>query len=92
MIAKKTAQIRNREGLHFRSWGLLTAEASRFDSDIRVTRWGVVVNGKEMSALAAIVKAGDYRGGVLELEATGSDAEAAVMALYALIEDGFGEL
>jgi phosphocarrier protein len=91
MIAKKTARITNAEGLHFRSWGALVKLADHYDSEIRITRSGITVNAKEMISLALLATQGELQGGIVEIEAVGCDAIAAIAALWEFVENGCGE-
>lgn len=81
------ATIRNLQGFHFRPVGKLTQMAQQFASDIRIDFNGTTVNGKSALECALL---GAPQGSVLELTATGPDADEAVRQLAELIENRFG--
>jgi phosphocarrier protein len=93
MSVKQSISIINEEGLHFRAWLKLVRAASRYVSEVRITRLGVSVDAKEMGSLVRLLRgAGEVHcGGVIEIEATGCDAEEAVKALCEQVENRFGE-
>jgi len=80
--------IVNKLGLHARPAMEFVDCASRFTSEVFVKRGDQSVNGKsimEMMLLAATA------GTVLEVEATGDDAQAAIDELVKLVASGFDE-
>lgn len=80
---QRTVRITNPQGLHMRPISAFAEMASRFDCTVTVTKDGRRVNGKsplELMFLAA------EQGSELLLEASGSDAEAALDALAALLD------
>ena len=80
--------INNKLGLHARPSAQITQVASRFASDIHIARNGRRVNAKSIMGVMMLA-AGP--GSVVTVDAEGSDAQAAVEALGALIDSGFGE-
>jgi phosphoenolpyruvate---glycerone phosphotransferase subunit DhaM len=80
----RTVTLRNRDGLHARP----AAEFVTLASTLGVP---VTVNGRDATSLLAIMGLGLTRGATVELSASGDGAEAAVVALAALVESGFGE-
>jgi phosphocarrier protein HPr len=80
--------IRNRKGLHARASAKFVKCAETFDSDIVVVREGQSVGGTSIMGLMMLA-AGP--GSVLSIRAEGTDSGAALAALIALVEDGFGE-
>lgn len=85
---KANVTIVNKLGLHARPAMEFVDCASRFASDVFVKRGVQSVNGKsimEMMLLAATA------GTVLEVEATGDDAQAAIDELVKLVASGFDE-
>lgn len=80
----RTVVLANKDGLHARPAAEFVKLASTFDS--RIT-----VNGKDAKSLLGIMALGLSQGAVVEIAATGSEAEAAVSALADLVESGFGE-
>ena len=90
---RRSVEILNGLGLHLRPAEKFVRLASRFRSDIRVTRQGTdasgeVVDGKSILSLAMLAA---ERGTQLEVEARGPDAEEALTALVALISARFYE-
>jgi phosphocarrier protein len=80
--------IVNKLGLHARASALFVKTASQFDSDIKVLREGVEVNGKSIMGIMMLAAA---KGTQIHLKVAGSDEEAAFQKLGELIENGFGE-
>ena len=62
--------------------------ASRFQSEVTITRDDMEVNGK--SIMGVMMLAAEC-GATIVLRATGPDADAAVTALQALVDAKFGE-
>jgi phosphocarrier protein len=82
------AELINRSGLHLRAAGLVVEVSQQFQSRVRVMCNGVPADGRSILDLMLL---GAECGSLLELEATGPDAEDAVAALSTLIQDGFYE-
>lgn len=80
--------MRNVKGLHARASAKFVKCAETFDAAISVTREGSTVGATSIMGLMMLA-AGP--GSELELIAQGPDAEAALAALVALVNDGFGE-
>jgi phosphotransferase system HPr (HPr) family protein len=83
--------LRNPSGLHARPAALFVQTAGRFQSEIRVrnlTTGLPAVNGK---SILNVVTIGALQGNQIAIHAEGADAQAALAALKALVEDGFGE-
>ena len=87
-VAREERKIRNRAGMHARAAVRFVQLAAHFKSDIRVLKDGTSVNGKSIMGLLTLVAA---LGFTIIIEAEGPDAEAAVAALAALVDNGFGE-
>ncbi len=75
-------------GLHARPAAAFVRLAGRFDSDIRVARDGLEVNGK--SIMGVLMLAAE-QGAELTIRGEGPDAEPALEALVELVAGGFGE-
>jgi len=82
------ATIVNKLGLHARPSAALTQTATRFKSDVWLTKGTRRVNGKSIMGVMMLAAA---RGATLKIEADGPDEDAALAALAALIGSGFGE-
>lgn len=87
-VIEKTFVIKNKLGLHARAASLFVQLASKFDSDILVSKNDQEVNGKSIMGILILAAA---QGTQITLRVSGEDAEAAASALGKLIEDGFGE-
>ncbi len=87
-VIEKTFVIKNKLGLHARAASLFVQLASKFDSDILVSKNDQEVNGKSIMGILILAAA---QGTQITLRVSGEDAEAAAVALGKLIEDGFGE-
>jgi phosphocarrier protein len=81
-------EIINKLGLHARASTKLTQTASKFASEIWVTRNGRRVNAKSIMGVMMLAAA---KGSFVTIDATGADEVQAIEALTALINDYFGE-
>jgi len=82
------ATIDNKLGLHARASAKLTELASRFQSEVWLTRNGRRVNAKSIMGVMMLAAG---KGATVTIETEGADAEAALGAIRALIADKFGE-
>ncbi len=80
--------IVNKLGLHARASALFVKTASRFQSEVRLAREGVEVNGKSIMGIMMLAAA---KGTVVRLTVEGVDEAEAFQAIVELIRDGFGE-
>ncbi|MCA3255626.1 MAG: HPr family phosphocarrier protein [Alphaproteobacteria bacterium] len=83
-----TVLIRNKRGLHARASAKFVTIAAGFTADIEVAKDGSGVNGTSIMGLMMLAAA---TGDEIRITAAGPDAEAALAALVALVEDKFGE-
>jgi phosphocarrier protein HPr len=74
--------------MHARAAVKFVQLAAHFKSEIRVMKDGASVNGKSIMGLLTLVAA---LGFTIVIEAEGPDAQDAVTALAALVDNGFGE-
>ncbi len=81
-------EIINKLGLHARASTKLTQTASKYVSEVWITRNGRRVNAKSIMGVMMLAAA---QGSFVTLEAQGTDEQAAIDALAALIADYFGE-
>jgi phosphocarrier protein HPr len=86
--ASRRATIVNRRGLHARAAARFVRLAEQYAAAVEVAKDGVTVPGTSIMGLMMLA-AGP--GSCLEIQARGPDAEAALDALVALVENGFGE-
>ena len=87
-VSACVALIRNQRGLHARASAKFVQLAEQFDADIQVAKDGQSVGGTSIMGLMMLAAA---PGCAIEITARGKEAEAAINALRALVEDGFGE-
>jgi phosphocarrier protein HPr len=87
-MTKANVTISNRLGLHARASAKLTKLAGTFRSDVHLSRNGRRVNAKSIMGVMMLAAG---IGTEVEVDAEGPDAQAAVDAIVALIEDKFGE-
>ncbi len=87
-VASRTATIRNVRGLHARAAARFVRCASEFQAAITVRKDGRSADGKSMLGLMVLSAS---LGTSVSIEASGHDADSAVAALGALVDDGFGE-
>ena len=80
--------IVNALGLHARAAAKFVKIASRFKSQIRVTRGQQTTDGKSILGLLLLAAA---RGSTLTISADGLDETEAISALSSLVERGFEE-
>lgn len=85
----QTVKIVNKKGLHGRASGMFARLAGTFTSDIRVSHEGETANGTHIMDLLMLTA---HKGCEIEISVAGADQEAALTALVALVDDGFGEL
>jgi len=82
------ATIVNKLGLHARPSAALTQTATRFKSDVWLTKGTRRVNGKSIMGVMMLAAG---LGVEIEVETSGPDEVAASEALLALIQNKFGE-
>ena len=87
-MARRVATICNQLGLHARAAARFVTKVKQFDAEVWVRKNGTTVPGNEILELLLLDAP---RGTVVELMATGREAEAAVAALAKLIECKFNE-
>ncbi len=81
-------EIVNKLGLHARASAKLTQTASAFRAEIWISRNGRRVNAKSIMGVMMLAAA---KGSRVLIETEGDDAQSALSALEALINDRFGE-
>jgi phosphocarrier protein len=82
------ALVGNKLGLHARAAAKLTELASRFQSEVWLTRNGRRVNAKSIMGVMMLAAA---KGAIVTVETDGTDADAALTAIQDLIANKFGE-
>jgi phosphocarrier protein HPr len=87
-VVTKDLTIINKKGLHARATAKFVQCAERFEADITVTRSDETVGA---TSIMGILTLGAGIGTVITVSATGAQAQEAVEAIEALINDKFGE-
>src|SRR5712691_9844952 len=80
---RRTCTICNQKGLHARAAARFVKTAAQFDAQVWVRKNGTEVSGRSIMGLMMLAAA---PGTVIELAASGRQAEAALTALANLIE------
>ena len=84
----RSVEVTNALGLHARAAARFVHLATRFNSQIRVSRDSKVMDGKSIMGILLLAAA---RGTKLTISADGPDEMTAVDSLVQLVESGFGE-
>jgi len=87
MVARSVTVV-NPLGMHARAAARFVHLATRFQSRIRVARDGREMDGKSIMGILLLAAS---RGTAITVSAAGSDEDAAVTALVALVASGFEE-
>ncbi|NQY27651.1 MAG: HPr family phosphocarrier protein [Piscirickettsiaceae bacterium] len=87
-MIEQSFTIINKLGLHARAAAKFVQTASKFKSDIRVSRNNRHVNGKSIMGVMMLAAA---KGTDILVTADGDDAKQALQKIEALINDFFGE-
>ena len=87
-MATATVKISNKLGLHARASAKLSKLAGTFRSEVSLARNGRRVNAKSIMGVMMLAAG---LGADVEIQTEGDDADAAMTALRALIDDKFGE-
>ena len=87
-MTSRNLTVVNQLGLHARAAAKFVHLASRFQSRIRVARNARQMDGKSIMGLLLLAAA---CGSMITVTADGPDEEAAIDALSALVQSGFGE-
>ncbi|MCH7873691.1 MAG: HPr family phosphocarrier protein [Gemmatimonadetes bacterium] len=88
-MAERIVAIVNPLGLHARPAAEFVKLASSYQSEITVQKDGMVVNGKSIMGVMTLAA---ECGSKLTIRAEGQDAEQALVALVALVENGFSQI
>ena len=87
-MPQREVEIVNKLGLHARASAKLTQTASKFAADVWLSRNGRRVNAKSIMGVMMLAAG---RGSRIAIETQGADADAALAAIAALVDDKFGE-
>ncbi len=85
---RRTVVIVNERGLHARASAKFVKTASQYDAHVTVSRDGTTVDAQSIMSLMMLAAG---TGSAVELTAEGPEAEAAMEALCALVENRFEE-
>ena len=81
-MPQRTLKIQNNLGLHVRPASLFVAEASKYQSQIFISKDGMRVNGKSIVGILMLAAGKDSE---ITIEAMGDDAEDALDGLEELV-------
>jgi len=87
-MAQQVLRIINEQGLHARAAAKFTTVVEEFDAEITVSNGRESVGGRSIMGLLLL---GAAKGTEITVTSEGSDADAAMAAIAALVADGFGE-
>ncbi len=87
-MIEQRIHIQNKLGLHARASAKLATEASHFEADIMLIKDHIEVNCKSIMGIMMLAAC---KGTDLIVRAKGEDADAALAAIVALVDDRFGE-
>jgi phosphocarrier protein len=87
-LIQRDFTISNKLGLHARPSAQLTQVASRFQSEVWITKAGRRVNAKSIMGVMMLAAG---QGSVVTVDVEGTDEAAAIEAIGQLIASGFGE-
>jgi phosphocarrier protein HPr len=87
-MQQRELEIVNKLGLHARASAKLTQLASRFASEVHLSRNGRRVNAKSIMGVMMLAAG---KGSTVVLETDGPDEREAAQALSELVADRFGE-
>ena len=87
-MTSRDVTVVNRLGMHARAAARFVHLATRYASQVRVTREARQMDGKSIMGILLLAAA---CGSTITISADGTDEIAAVEALAALVQSGFGE-
>lgn len=87
-MQQQETEIINKLGLHARASAKLTQLASKFQSEVWVSKNGRRVNAKSIMGVMMLAA---NKGSMISIETNGPDEEQALQALLGLVADRFEE-
>lgn len=87
-MTSQNVLVVNELGMHARAAAKFVHLAGRFDARVRVARDRKEMDGKSIMGILLLAA---RRGSTITISADGTDERAAVDALVALVQSGFGE-
>jgi phosphocarrier protein len=85
---REVLEIRNEKGLHARAAVLFVETAKLYDAELTVTKDGQSVNGRSIMGIMTLAA---EQGSHIEVSATGPQADEALAAIRALVDERFHE-
>ncbi len=85
----KTTRIVNKLGLHARPSAMLVTAASKYESEVFITKNSLRVNAKSIMGVMMLAA---EQGSEIVVEVSGSDEDVAIEEILKVIESGFGEM
>ena len=90
-MAEATIQVKHKVGLHARPAALFVQAAAKFSSKIKVKNLTANGNFVDAKSIIMVLTLGVMKDHEVVIQTEGADADAALDALKALIENNFGE-
>lgn len=90
-MAEATIQVKNKVGLHARPASLFVQTAAKFSSKIKVKNLTTNGNFVDAKSIIMVLTLGVMKDHEVVIQTEGADADTALGALRALIENNFGE-
>lgn len=87
-VLSQELEIKNLRGLHARAAAAFVKTAENFDAEIEVERLGQQVSGRSIMGLMMLAAA---KGTTIKVSVSGNQAQAAMEAIAALVNNKFGE-
>lgn len=87
-MQRKDFLIVNKLGLHARASALFVKTACKFNSEVKLSKEGIEVNGKSIMGIMMLAAS---KGVTVTLVTEGDDEAEAMQVIGELIENGFGE-
>ena len=84
----RTIRVVNGRGLHARAAAKFVKCATGFNAEVRVSKDGQTVSGSSIMGLMMLAAS---KGTTIDVAVSGPEGDAALEALVALVESGFGE-
>ena len=90
-MTEATIQVKNKVGLHARPASLFVQTAAKFSSKIKIKNLTTNGNFVDAKSIIMVLTLGVMKDHEVVIQTEGADADAALGALRALIENNFGE-
>jgi phosphotransferase system HPr (HPr) family protein len=90
-MAEATIKVKHKVGLHARPAAMFVQTAAKFSSGIKVKNLTTNGNFVDAKSIIMVLTLGVMKDHEVVIQTEGADADAALGALRALIENNFGE-